>query len=774
MIPHITNLVAPTLLPMHSRTKTRRPRRRWLRSAPVLLVLVAALGGMAARAEAATARPVDAAPAFAPAQPPPPAPPIPLPTTDPCEPGSTDPVCTLPGPPPAPPTGLPSTPLVPVPAPPAPPSASCFPGAITSECTPPGPPTSAPPPSCDGPDCIPQPVPLYPTPGQSPGPAAGDDDQSDDCGLTDLRACVTEALGSFFRGVVTDALNPLLDLLGKTLLATPDPASVPGLAQLWTESWQILLAVYGIVVLLAGLILMSYQTLQARYSVKEIAPRLAVGFLAGTLSLFIAGKAISLANGLAQAVMGQGVDPEAASKALTDMVLKTLQGGGLWLIFIGLGLLVMIVVLLITFIVRAMLTILLIAAAPVILMWHALPHTEGIARTWWKAFGGLLAIQLGQSLALATAMRVFFAPGGFTQFGPSASGLINLLMCLGLVWVLIKIPFWCLAPVRGSGRSLFGSLARGLLAYKTMGLLGGANSLLGGGGRGPRSSDERPLADPPATPTGQFMLPMTLRRHRPAPRSPRLSDVLDAPRGTDRRHGPGQQSLFTASKPGGARRTVAVNPRAVPPNPLPGALPADQLGFPITTRRDPDATGRRSLAEELAERGDRLPPPVAQPGLITEDGRINRNARPLAQVPNALIAPESGMLPLHLRPSLARTPRRTVADDLAAPAPPPTQTGPALITPSGRINRAARATRRHPRDAYTGNRPMASGQYPLPLGVRRGSTPTPPADAPAPPSPAPTPSTAPSGPASGAPVPRKRVGIQLPLDLPLRRGPKKK
>ncbi|MFF4591471.1 hypothetical protein [Amycolatopsis sp. NPDC001319] len=70
---------------------------------------------------------------------------------------------------------------------------------------------------------------------------------------------------------------------------------------------------------------------------------------------------------------------------MTDMVLKTLQGGGLWLIFIGLGLLVMIVVLLITFIVRAMLTILLIAAAPVILMWHALPHTEGIARTWWKA-----------------------------------------------------------------------------------------------------------------------------------------------------------------------------------------------------------------------------------------------------------------------------------------------------------------------------------------------------------------------------------------------------
>lgn len=273
--------------------------------------------------------------------------------------------------------------------------------------------------------------------------------------------------------MVTDALNPLLELLGKTLLTTPEPSSLPSIGQLWTESWHILLAVYVLIVLVAGIIVMGYETLQTRYTIKEIAPRAVIGFLAGTLSLFLATKAIQIANALARAVIGEGVSPQAAGKALADMVLGALDGGGLWLIFIGFALAVMTIVLLLTFIVRVMVTILLIAAAPIALMWHALPHTEGIAQAWWKAVGGVLAVQVGQSLAMVVALRIFFVPGGFTVFGPNLNGLINLLLCLALMWILIKIPFWCLRPLSGGRRSILGSLVRGAIAYKTMGLLGG-------------------------------------------------------------------------------------------------------------------------------------------------------------------------------------------------------------------------------------------------------------------------------------------------------------
>ncbi|MFD8493887.1 hypothetical protein [Amycolatopsis sp. NPDC059657] len=709
----------------------------------LVAVLVTVLVGVLGLVVAASATPgTEAAGAGrAPQQPPP----LPLPPNPGCVPGTGDPACMLPTGTPRP--TVPATPLPPITALPTPaPPGACFPGSIAPECgglggTPPT--TATVPPPCAGPNCIPQPAPPSPTaPGTAPAPGQPGHGAAE-CGVFHLDGCVTNAITSFFRGVVEDALNPLLDLLGKTLLTTPEPSSIPSLNGLWTESWHILLAVYVILVLVAGLILMGYETLQTRYTVKEIAPRLVVGFLAGTLSLFVATKGIELANGLARAVMGEGLEPNTAFVALTEMVLSALHDGGLWLIFIGLALAIMIIVLLITFIVRVMLTILLIAAAPIALMWHALPHTEGIAQAWWKAYGGVLAIQIGQSLALVTALRVFFTPGGFTMFGPNLSGLTNLLLCLALMFVLIKIPFWCLAPLRSGRRSLLGSLVRGVIAYKTMGLLGGLGSASGGRRRGRPPGGGIP-ADPPATRAGQYMLPMKVRRTRNPARTTRRGWDDPARTGTDPQPGPGQLSLFTSDG-----NTVGPNPRALPPDSVPNALPRDQLGLPITVRRDAERTGRRSLADDLAA-GRAAPAPVRQSGLLTSDGRVNRNARPPARLPRALIAPSAGMLPIHLRPTPAHRARHSLADHLASRTHVAPQTGPGLITPSGRVNPAARAHRRPPRDAYTGNRPLASGQYPLPLGVQRQRKPAPP--------PA---QLQPRRPAAG-------TQLRLPLDLPRR------
>ncbi|MFE5566606.1 hypothetical protein ACFQ68_16590 [Amycolatopsis japonica] len=701
------------------------------RGALALLILVlAALVGITLTAEASPE----------PAQ----QPVLPVPPNPTCAPGTAEPACLLPGTSsPAAPTGPPSTPLVPGPS--APP-VSCFPGSVLPECgnLPTQPPTSQP---CEGPNCIPQPAPREPV-----------DDESE-CGFTDPVACVTEAIDSFFRGLVIGALNPLLDLLGKTVLSTPHPDLLPGIGQAWTESWHLMLAFYGSIVVIAGLILMGYETLQTRYTIKEIAPRIAVGFLAGTLSQFLATQGIEVSNAVSSSLMAGALDPNAAGKAMTGMILGSLNGGQGWLLFIGLALAVMLVVLMLTFIVRVIVTVLLIAAAPFVLMWHALPHTEGVAYTWWKAFGLLLVIPVGQALALSVALRVFFTPGGFTVFGPTLNGLTNLLFCVALMWVLVKIPFWCLQPLRGSGgRSLLGSLARGAIAYKTMGLLGGPTSLSGGkGGRRGRESRDRVPADPPSTRSGQYLLPLRVRRvAKPLRRLGRGFDENPRPSlPADRAPGPGQTSLFTVRRSGDAV-IARPNPRAMPLTDLPNALPADQLGLPITVRHNPARVPRRTLADDLAA-GHPAPPPVSQPGLLLPDGQVNRRARPPVTLRGALIAPSTGMLPIHLPPQTPRQPRRTLADDLADPARTnrAPQTGQALISTSGEITKTARAHRRPARDAYTGNRPLTSGQYPLPLGVRRRPKPTPP-------------------PATPPPTRRAGTQLRLPLDLPARRAPKKK
>ena len=134
------------------------------------------------------------------------------------------------------------------------------------------------------------------------------------------------------------------------------------------------------------------------------------------------------------------------------MILAAVNENALF-IFMAVLLIGMIIGLLVGYVIRVGVTIILIAGAPIALMFHALPQTEGIAYGWWRAFGGCLAIQVAQSLALVTALKVFLAPGGFTPFGTTRNGLVDMVVALALVWVLYRVPFWVLAGIRrGGGR----------------------------------------------------------------------------------------------------------------------------------------------------------------------------------------------------------------------------------------------------------------------------------------------------------------------------------
>ena len=299
------------------------------------------------------------------------------------------------------------------------------------------------------------------------------------CGVADLTGCVTGAVNAFLRGVVTDALNPMLELLSESLLTTPDPSQLPGLAELWQQSWDIVVAVYVLLVMAAGVLVMAFESVQARYSIREIAPRLVIGFLAGGLSLPLAGAAIGFANALSRALLAGGVNPDDATGALKELVAATLtDDGGLFLLLVAAVMAVVLLALLLVYLVRVAATVVLVAGAPLALMFHALPQTDGIARWWWRAFTGLLAVQVIQSLTLVTALRVFLTPGSFALLGGTTqAGLVRMLVTLALLYVLFKIPFWVLASTRiGGGRSLIGSLARGWLTYKTFGLLRGRSS----------------------------------------------------------------------------------------------------------------------------------------------------------------------------------------------------------------------------------------------------------------------------------------------------------
>lgn len=293
------------------------------------------------------------------------------------------------------------------------------------------------------------PAPAPPAPGSSQQVGSG---ASAGTGIFDIAGHIRDAINGWFRDLVTSALDPVLTLLGNTLLSTPDVTGgqVP---DLWLISAGIANTVFVLFVLAGGAVVMGHETLQTRYAAKQIAPRLVVGMIAANLSLAVVDAAVGFANALSAALLGQGVDAGSATGVLRTLVLAPLAGGGSFLVLMGLVVAVLALLLVATYLIRVAVLVVLVVAGPLALACHALPHTEGAAQLWWRALAGALVTQVGQSLVLITAVRVFFAAGGTASLGLSASGaLVNVLLACCLLYVLVKIPSWVARAVFGGRR----------------------------------------------------------------------------------------------------------------------------------------------------------------------------------------------------------------------------------------------------------------------------------------------------------------------------------
>ncbi|MHB1776526.1 MAG: hypothetical protein ACYCU7_11115 [Acidimicrobiales bacterium] len=320
----------------------------------------------------------------------------------------------------------------------------------------------------------PVPIQVGPTPAGAPStPAAGSGGtvstgSQPSPGLFDIPGQIEAALDDWFRSLVTDALNPVLDVMGHTLLATPNVTDQSRVGQLWEMTAGIADACLVLFVLVGGAIVMGHETVQTRTAIKDVLPRIVVAAIAVNASLSLAGLAISSADSFSQALLGQGVDPTQASTVLRQLVLGSLAGGGIFLVLLGAVVAILAVVLLATYVIRLALVILLVVAAPLALVCHALPQTEGLARLWWRGFSGALMVQVAQSLVLICALRIFLASGGPANLGiASSGGLVDLLVSACLCWVLVKIPTWVGRTVfSGSRRSRARSVVRDLVIYK--------------------------------------------------------------------------------------------------------------------------------------------------------------------------------------------------------------------------------------------------------------------------------------------------------------------
>jgi len=289
-------------------------------------------------------------------------------------------------------------------------------------------------------------------------------------GLFDVAGRIRQAVNGWLRDLVASAIDPAVDLAARSVLATPDLAASGGrVRELWGLSVGLANTGYVLLVCAGGVILMTNETLQARYTIKDVAPRLVVGLVASNTSLLLVGYGIQLANALSRALLGPGVDPDHARAALKAVLVFPLDDADVLLTLVALVVVVVLALILgASYVLRIAVLVALTVAGPLALACHALPQTEALARWWWRGVTACLAVPVAQSLALITGLRVFFHADRDRVLGLGSARLVDLLVAVCLLWLLARIPTWAVRMVVVGRPGMVVTVAKSYVVYRLL------------------------------------------------------------------------------------------------------------------------------------------------------------------------------------------------------------------------------------------------------------------------------------------------------------------
>ena len=296
---------------------------------------------------------------------------------------------------------------------------------------------------------------------------------------------VINQLVSWLTGFLLDALKWIWGLLSQAVFLTPDVTGFPQVTAISNRSLLIANSCYLLVITTAGIIIMTRDSIQARYGVAELAPRLVIGLIAANLATPICTNLISLSNGLTTALTGDGIAGTGSIGQMQRTVTAAMSSpsNALLTALIGLVILALTCMLLVTWLVRIGVLVVLVGIAPAALACHGLPQLEPAARMWWRAILATLGTVVVQALALHMALSVFLSPdANLPALGlpGDPTGTFNLFIVACLLWAVVKIPGLTRRYVTGSGGNNLGSslirvvLIQRLSRMLTRGLLGAA------------------------------------------------------------------------------------------------------------------------------------------------------------------------------------------------------------------------------------------------------------------------------------------------------------
>lgn len=246
---------------------------------------------------------------------------------------------------------------------------------------------------------------------------------------------------------IVSMLGGLVSFLTATFFMSPDVTVLPQAQSLADRSLIVVNTVYVLVVIVAGTVGMTHGTLQIRYEVKDLIPRMVFGFVMANFGTALCRLTIEVANALTGAMVAEPASGPDVVRFVSARIVSAASSppAALLCVVIGLIIVALFYLLLVSWVVRVATLIVLAGIAPVALACYGLPQLQGAAQLWWRALLGCLGVPLLQALCFTTGANLLLDP---QHNVPILLGLgtgvrtdvINLLVAASLLWLTVRIP----------------------------------------------------------------------------------------------------------------------------------------------------------------------------------------------------------------------------------------------------------------------------------------------------------------------------------------------
>ncbi|OKI74435.1 conjugal transfer protein TrbL family protein [Micromonospora sp. CB01531] len=249
----------------------------------------------------------------------------------------------------------------------------------------------------------------------------------------------------WMAAAILATLDALFEVITGVLLVTPNVTALPQVQALTGRSVLVVDTVFVLAFVTAGVLTMTAGGSETtRYTVKDLIPRLIVGFVTAHFSQLWCGMLIDLANALTGALTTPAGDSASALRAIKTHIAAGQDKTAVLLFVICVAIIaVLLAGTAFSVIVRFVVVLVLTAAAPLALACHALPHTDPLARLWWRSYIGVLAVPVVQGFTLYAGQWMLTDPNHLLPalgLPVEPGGVINLFVVIVMLWTALRVP----------------------------------------------------------------------------------------------------------------------------------------------------------------------------------------------------------------------------------------------------------------------------------------------------------------------------------------------